>query len=121
MSQNQLVNQLRTIKSRHRIDACCYYNDHQDVVRDIVLDFDPEDAVVVRNAQELIVDENVLQEIAYIANNYRFIIFIIKNLQTAGLSVEQGGNSEGKHCFVNFIDTFLEITYAMFVGGGIKI
>ena len=93
------------------IAACCWYNDNIDVLRPIVLDFNPDDAVAVRDAQALIVDENVLREIAYIADNYRFIIYTIKNLQTAGLSVEQGGNSQNKCCLENCIEKIKDIKF----------
>ena len=75
------------------IQACLYYHEHMDVVRDVVLGFNPDDAVCVGDAQALVVDEEVLKEVAYIAENYKFICSTIKNLETRGLSIEQQGSA----------------------------
>ena len=75
------------------LGACSWYNAHWDEVAAVVETFDPEDAVAIVNAQELIRSEKVQREVKFIADTYSFIVTIIKNLQTSGLSVEQqGGN-----------------------------
>ena len=73
--------------------ACSWYNDHWDEVAAVVNTFDGEDAQAIVNAQELIRNHEVHKQVKFIANTYSFIVTIIKNLQTSGLSVEQqGGN-----------------------------
>ena len=75
------------------LGACSWYNDHWSEVAAVVETFDPEDAVAIVNAQELIRSDKVHREVKFIADTYSFIVTIIKNLQTSGLSVEQqGGN-----------------------------
>lgn len=75
------------------LGACSWYNDHWDEVAAVVNTFDGEDAQAIVNAQELIKSDEVNKQVKFVADNYRFIVTIIKNLQTSGLSVEQqGGN-----------------------------
>ena len=75
------------------LGACAYYNDHWDEVAAVVNTFHGGDAQSIVNAQELIRSDEVLKQVKFVGETYRFIVSIIKNLQTSGLSVEQqGGN-----------------------------
>jgi hypothetical protein len=65
--------------------AACYYADHFDYFKEIVLEFSPSTSEAVTKCQKVLKNETVKKNLAFIKTNYSFIVEAIKKLESRDL------------------------------------
>jgi hypothetical protein len=65
--------------------AACYYADHFDSFKEIVLEFSPSTSEAVTKCQKVLKNETVKKNLAFIKTNYSFIVKAIKKLESRDL------------------------------------
>jgi len=70
------------------LDAVRYYAENFDEVKSVVSTFDPEDAIAIKTAQEVMSNAKICQDLAYIAANYCFLVEKIAELQAQGSTLQ---------------------------------
>ena len=69
--------------------AAIYHDTNYEAVCNVIKDLDPEDADSIQQAQELMKDPAVKEEMAFIAKHLTFFIYTIKNLEEQGLTLAE--------------------------------
>lgn len=69
------------------LEAACYYADHFESFKNVVLEFPDSASEAVRECQTVLNDLTVEQNLAFIKANYSFVSHAIKKLETKGLAL----------------------------------
>jgi hypothetical protein len=67
--------------------AAIYYYENYQLIKSVVMGFDKEDAVAIKNVQKLLNDNNLELNVTFIKANYGNLTKYINTMETSGLSL----------------------------------